>query len=126
MCQKLRDDDFNLIKWTEKGIKNTCDLNTSFAKERCATLKNNLAEYREIAAYNLRNYADGLVEISQTYPLDILRQQKDLLLSSLRERAVLNLVPFVELIYQHVAGLANGGAGNAQYWYDSCTSIAVR
>ena len=126
VCQKLRDDDFNLIKWTERGVKNNCDLNTSFAKERCATLKNNLVEYREIAAYNLRNYADGLVEINQTYPLDILRQQKDLLLSSLKERAVLNLMPFVELIYQHVAGLANGGARNSQYWYDSCTSIAVR
>lgn len=126
VCQKLRDDDFNLIKWTERGIQNNCALNTPFANERCAALKNNLAEYRQIADDNLHNYADSLVEISQTYPLDILRQQKDFLLRSFKDRAVLNLIPFVELIYQQVAELVNGGTRDLTNWYSRCTSISVQ
>jgi len=121
ICQKLRDDELNLISKAQSARDRYCQIEP--AGDLCNTAATKLESYRSKAHYNLGLYADAVVEFQNTYPIDLLARQKDLLVSGIEARPYKDLIPFVKHLSEHVQAYARDGKLDRDVWYHSCSSV---
>ena len=122
ICQKIRDDEVNIIKKDNKLLAGEyCTTNPGAAP--CELAKRKVVENQRKADYNLGFYSDVVIELARSYPLEVLTAQRDLLLASLETREFKDLIPFIKTFYEHIRNYAVDGKQNRAPWYSGCASI---
>ncbi len=122
ICQKIRDDEVNVIMKDNKLLGGEyCTTNPGAAP--CELAKRKVVENKRKAEYNLGFYSDVVIELARNYPLEALTAQRNLLLASLETREFKDLVPFIKTLYEQIRIYAVDGTQNRGPWYSGCASV---
>ncbi|WP_176225091.1 formylglycine-generating enzyme family protein [Methylomagnum ishizawai] len=123
ICQKLRDDEYNVIEPWENRKKAHCLRDTK--GQDCLNDETRILKLKDRVANNLGFYADAVLELARSYPMDILTAEKDLLLTRIEQRRYQDFMPFVKLLYGHAQRYAADGKQNREAWYRDCAAVRL-
>jgi hypothetical protein len=121
ICQKLRDDDHNVIKLVTALNKSLCTNTKNM--QQCQDSSEKLNRFRNMTKYNLGFYADAVLDLVHNYPLDVLDTEKALLLADLEQRTYKGFMSFVKVLYEHVSRYSANEKQNRDGWYEDCVAV---
>lgn len=123
ICQKLRDDELNLIRNLDLLYRSRCTENQTTSE--CRAFDTRLKTFRSRATYNLGFYSDAVLELTHSYPLEILTSEKNLLITDLQQRTYKDFIPFVKLFFEHVQHFSADGRQDRDGWYKGCIAVPL-
>jgi len=120
LCQKLNDDNQDLMGKEDRYKGFGCEQPTSEYKDRCAKiqLKNNQKVYN----YNKLVYADAVLNLSG-FDLDMVKRQKELWVQEIETKEFTHIKPYPDLVYSQVEQYVKTGKMEIESWNKSCTDI---
>lgn len=118
LCRKLKDDG-QAIEGLKTVYKNCSDARGKEHK-LCTKFGNKLDAEQRVLNYNLGIYAESVMGTAQNYPVEILRQQIELLSDALEKREFGGLVGFAERYFEQASAYASNWRVRRNDWFAQC------
>ena len=120
LCQKLNDDNQELINKEKSYEILKCKQPTSELKNSCDKIQ--IEDNKKVYNYNKRVYADAVLNLSG-FNLDMVKRQKELWVQEIETKAFTHIRLYPDIVYSHVEQYVKTGKMEIEHWNKSCTDV---
>lgn len=120
LCQKLNDDNQELINKEKSYVILKCNQPTSELKNSCDKIQ--IEDNKKVYNYNKRVYADAVLNLSG-FNLDMIKRQKELWVQEIETKAFTHIRLYPDIVYLHIEQYIKTGKMEIENWNKSCTDV---